>query len=73
MYYPSFGSYLLLDYFLILNYILLAEIKEINEKKRKGGDVLLAVAAGNRRPIVPNVSYVYVDSDIDEDLYQIIK
>jgi len=55
VYYPSFGSYLLLDYFLILNYILLAEIKEINEKKRKGDAVLLAVAAGNRRPIVPNV------------------
>ena len=73
MYYPSFGSYLLLNYFLILNYILLAKIKEINEKKRKGDAVLLAVAAGNRRPIVPNVSYEYVDSDIHEDLYQIIK
>ena len=73
VYYPSFGSYLLLDYFLILNYILLAEIKEIHEKKRKGDAVLLAVAAGNRRPIVPNVSYEYVDSDIHEDLYQIIK
>ncbi|KAG2616955.1 paired amphipathic helix protein Sin3-like 3 isoform X2 [Panicum virgatum] len=53
--------------------VLLAEIKEINEKKRKGDDVLLAVAAGNRRPIVPNVSFEYVDSDIHEDLYQIIK
>ncbi|OEL14399.1 Paired amphipathic helix protein Sin3-like 3, partial [Dichanthelium oligosanthes] len=52
---------------------LLAEIKEINEKKRKGDDVLLAVAAGNRRPIVPNMSFEYVDSDIHEDLYQIIK
>jgi len=51
----------------------LAEIKEINEKKRKGDAVLLAVAAGNRRPIVPNVSYEYVDSDIHADLYQIIK
>jgi len=53
--------------------VLLAEIKEINEKKRKGDDVLLAVAAGNRRPIVPNVSFEYGDSDIHEDLYQIIK
>ncbi|RCV16180.1 hypothetical protein SETIT_3G117100v2 [Setaria italica] len=53
--------------------VLLAEIKEINEKKRKGDDVLLAVAAGNRRPIVPNMSFEYVDSDIHEDLYQIIK
>ena len=51
----------------------MAEIKEINEKKRKGDAVLLAVAAGNRRPIVPNMSFEYVDSDIHEDLYQIIK
>ncbi|CAN6327057.1 unnamed protein product [Urochloa humidicola] len=53
--------------------VLLAEIKEINEKKRKGDDVLLAVAAGNRRPIVPNMSFEYLDSDIHEDLYQIVK
>ncbi|KAG2625202.1 paired amphipathic helix protein Sin3-like 4 isoform X4 [Panicum virgatum] len=53
--------------------VLLSEIKEINENKRKGDDVLLAVAAGNRRPIVPNMSFEYVDSDIHEDLYQIIK
>lgn len=51
----------------------MAEIKEINDKKRKGDDVLLAVAAGNRRPIFPNMSFEYVDSDIHEDLYQIIK
>ncbi|OIV94540.1 hypothetical protein TanjilG_25602 [Lupinus angustifolius] len=42
---------------------LLAEIKEISEKKQKD-DILLAVAAGNRRPILP---------DIHEDLYQLIK
>lgn len=35
--------------------------------------MILAVAAGNRRPIVPNMSFEYVDSDIHEDLYQIIK
>ncbi|XP_008787938.2 paired amphipathic helix protein Sin3-like 4 isoform X1 [Phoenix dactylifera] len=52
---------------------LLSEIKEINEKKRKEDDVLLAIAAGNRRPIVPNMEFEYVDSDIHEDLYQIIK
>ncbi|XP_010936783.1 paired amphipathic helix protein Sin3-like 4 [Elaeis guineensis] len=52
---------------------LLAEIKEISEKKRKEDDVLLAIAAGNRRPIVPNMEFEYVDSDIHEDLYQIIK
>uniref|UniRef100_A0A0D9UVW5 Histone deacetylase interacting domain-containing protein n=1 Tax=Leersia perrieri TaxID=77586 RepID=A0A0D9UVW5_9ORYZ len=43
---------------------LLTEIKEINEKKRKEDDVLLAIAAGNRRPIVPNMSFDYVDSNI---------
>ncbi|KAG8046134.1 hypothetical protein GUJ93_ZPchr0008g12101 [Zizania palustris] len=52
---------------------LLTEIKEINEKKRKEDDVLLAIAAGNRRPIVPNMSFVYVDANIHEDLYKIIK
>ncbi|XP_010255489.1 PREDICTED: paired amphipathic helix protein Sin3-like 4 isoform X2 [Nelumbo nucifera] len=52
---------------------LLAEIKEINEKKRKEDDVLLAIAAGNRRPIIPNLEFEYSDSDIPEDLYQLIK
>ncbi|XP_043812468.1 paired amphipathic helix protein Sin3-like 4 isoform X2 [Manihot esculenta] len=52
---------------------LLAEIKEISEKKRKEDDVLLAFAAGNRRPIVPNLEFEYPDPDIHEDLYQLIK
>uniref|UniRef100_A0A0D9WBP3 Histone deacetylase interacting domain-containing protein n=1 Tax=Leersia perrieri TaxID=77586 RepID=A0A0D9WBP3_9ORYZ len=52
---------------------LLAGIKEINEKKRKEDDLLLTIAAGNRRPVVPNMSFEYVDPDIHEDLYQIIK
>ncbi|KAF8407976.1 hypothetical protein HHK36_007116 [Tetracentron sinense] len=52
---------------------LLSEIREINEKKRKEDDVLLAIAAGNRRPIIPNLEFEYSDSDIHEDLYQLIK
>ncbi|XP_021652207.2 paired amphipathic helix protein Sin3-like 4 isoform X2 [Hevea brasiliensis] len=52
---------------------LLAEIKEISEKKRKEDDVLLAFAAGNRRPIIPNLEFEYPDADIHEDLYQLIK
>ncbi|KAF8399358.1 hypothetical protein HHK36_015223 [Tetracentron sinense] len=52
---------------------LLAEIREINEKKRKEDDVLLAIAAGNRRPIIPNLEFEYSDSDIHEDLYHLIK
>lgn len=52
---------------------LLAEIKEISEKKRKEDDVLLAIAAGSRRPIIPNLEFEYSDPDIHEDLYQLIK
>ncbi|KAF5185154.1 Paired amphipathic helix protein sin3-like [Thalictrum thalictroides] len=52
---------------------LLAEIKEINENKRKEDDVLLAIAAGNRRPIIPNLEYVYSDPEIHENLYEVIK
>ncbi|GAV75319.1 PAH domain-containing protein/Sin3_corepress domain-containing protein [Cephalotus follicularis] len=52
---------------------LLAEIKEISEKKRKEDDVLLAIAAGNRRPIIPNLEFQYPDPDIHDDLYQLIK
>ncbi|XP_043726308.1 paired amphipathic helix protein Sin3-like 4 isoform X4 [Telopea speciosissima] len=52
---------------------LLAEIKEINEKKRKEDDVLLAIAAGNRRPIIPNLEFEYSDPEVHDDLYQLIK
>ncbi|XP_016647559.1 PREDICTED: paired amphipathic helix protein Sin3-like 4 isoform X1 [Prunus mume] len=52
---------------------LLAEIKEISEKKRKEDDVLLSIAAGNRRPIIPNLEFEYPDTEIHEDLYQLIK
>ncbi|KAK4772300.1 hypothetical protein SAY86_014075 [Trapa natans] len=52
---------------------LLAEIKEISEKKRKEDDVLLAIAAGNRRPLTPDLEFEYADPDIHEDLHQLIK
>lgn len=52
---------------------LVAEIKEINENKRNKDDVLLAIAAGNKRPIIPNVEFEYSDPNIHEDLYQVIK
>lgn len=51
----------------------MAEIKEISEKKRKEDDVLLAIAAGNRRPIIPNLEFEFPDPEIHEDLYQLIK
>ncbi|XP_026381727.1 paired amphipathic helix protein Sin3-like 4 isoform X3 [Papaver somniferum] len=50
-----------------------ALIAEINEKKHKEDDVLLAIAAGNRRPIIPNLEFEYSDPDVHEDLYQLIK
>ncbi|KAK6922109.1 Paired amphipathic helix [Dillenia turbinata] len=52
---------------------LLAEIKEISERKHKEDDVLLAIAAGNRRPIIPNLEYDFPDPELHEDLYQLIK
>ncbi|XP_077222252.1 paired amphipathic helix protein Sin3-like 4 [Tasmannia lanceolata] len=52
---------------------LLAEIKEINEKKCKEDDVLLAIAPRNSRSIIPNMEFEYTDFDIHEDLYQVIK
>ncbi|KAK7317569.1 hypothetical protein RJT34_01918 [Clitoria ternatea] len=52
---------------------LLAEIKDISEKKQKDDDILLAIAAGNRQPIIPHMGFVYPDPEIHEDLYQLIK
>ncbi|XP_010692047.2 paired amphipathic helix protein Sin3-like 2 isoform X2 [Beta vulgaris subsp. vulgaris] len=52
---------------------LVAEIKEIKENMQREDDMLLAVAAGNRRPLVPHFDFEYSDSDIHEDLYKIIK
>ncbi|XP_062014596.1 uncharacterized protein LOC133731172 [Rosa rugosa] len=51
---------------------LLAEIKEMSEKKRKEDGVLLAIAAGNRRHIIPNLEFEYPDPDIHEDLTEIL-
>ncbi|CAH9125249.1 unnamed protein product [Cuscuta epithymum] len=52
---------------------LLAEIKEIKEKKQKDNDLLLSIAAGNKHPIIPNLKYEYVDLEIHEDIYKLIK
>ncbi|KAL8150199.1 hypothetical protein V2J09_020007 [Rumex salicifolius] len=52
---------------------LIAEIREISEQNLKDDDVLLAIAAGNRQPIIPHMEFSYVDPDIHEDLYQLIK
>ncbi|CAK9220996.1 unnamed protein product [Sphagnum troendelagicum] len=52
---------------------LLAEIKELNEKKRSEDDYLLATAAGSHRPLLPDLRLEYPDPAIYQDLYQIIK
>lgn len=52
---------------------LLAEIKEISDKKRGEDDALLALAAGNRRTVSSNMSFGYPDPNLHEDLYQLIK
>ena len=52
---------------------LLAEIKESNDKKRREDDTMVAIAAGNRRPLLPDLRYEFSDPSIHEDLYQIIK
>ncbi|KAK4764578.1 hypothetical protein SAY86_025668 [Trapa natans] len=52
---------------------LLGEIKEISEKKRKEDDVLIAIAAGNKCPLTPDLEFEYADPDIHEDLHQLIK
>ncbi|KAK2998671.1 hypothetical protein RJ639_022795, partial [Escallonia herrerae] len=52
---------------------LVAEIKEIKEKQQKEDNVLLAIAAGSRHLISPNLEFEYSDIDVHEDLYKLIK
>lgn len=50
----------------------MAEIKELKEKKQKEDDVLLAIAAGSRQPIVPHLEFEYSDVKVLEDLYKLV-
>jgi paired amphipathic helix protein Sin3a len=52
---------------------LLTEIKEVNERRRREDDTMLAIAAGNRRPLVPDLRYEFEDASIHDDIYEIIK
>ncbi|MCE2055418.1 hypothetical protein HAX54_042548 [Datura stramonium] len=52
---------------------LLAEIKEIKEKKQKEDDMILSISAGSRHPITPNLEFDYTDSELHEDLFKLIK
>uniref|UniRef100_A0A2P2MR97 Paired amphipathic helix protein Sin3-like 2 n=1 Tax=Rhizophora mucronata TaxID=61149 RepID=A0A2P2MR97_RHIMU len=53
--------------------LLVAEIKELKDKKQKEDDILLAFAAGNRQPVVPHMEYEYSDFNIHEDLYKLVQ
>ncbi|KAI3452368.1 hypothetical protein Pfo_009033 [Paulownia fortunei] len=52
---------------------LVAEIKEIKEKRQKEDDVLLSIAAGSRHSIIPNMEFEYADTEVHEDVFRIIK
>ncbi|KAK1374318.1 paired amphipathic helix protein Sin3-like 2 [Heracleum sosnowskyi] len=52
---------------------LVAEIRELKEKRQREDNVLLSIAAGSIHPIVPNIVFTYTDSGIHEDFYKLIK
>ncbi|XP_044469027.1 paired amphipathic helix protein Sin3-like 2 [Mangifera indica] len=52
---------------------LVAEIKELKENKLAEDNVLFAIAAGHRQPVMPHLEFGYSDLSIHEDLYKLIK
>ena len=52
---------------------LVAEIKELKEEKQNEDGVLLAIAAGNRRFVNPNLEFEYSDVSIHDDLYKLVQ
>lgn len=57
----------------ILCAALVAEIKELKEKRQQEDNVLLSVATGCRNLITPHLKFDYSDTDIHEDIYKLIK
>lgn len=51
----------------------MAEIKDLKEIKQKEDDILLAIAAGNRQPVIPHLEFDYSDISIHEDLYKLVQ
>lgn len=51
----------------------MAEIKELKEEKQNEDDALLAIAAGNRRFVNPNLKFEYADVSIHDDLYKLVQ
>ncbi|XP_031274590.1 LOW QUALITY PROTEIN: paired amphipathic helix protein Sin3-like 2 [Pistacia vera] len=52
---------------------LVAEIKELKENKLAEDNVLFAIAAGHRQPVIPHLEYGYSDLSIHEDLYKLVQ
>lgn len=51
----------------------MAEIKELKEEKQNEDGVLLAIAAGNRSFVNPNLVFEYSDLNIHDDLYKLVQ
>ncbi|KAM0058174.1 putative transcription regulator Others family [Helianthus debilis subsp. tardiflorus] len=52
---------------------LVAEIKERKEKTQKDNNLLLSIAAGSRHYITPNLEFEFIDNDIHQDVFKLIK
>eukprot|EP00850_Spirogloea_muscicola_P001162 SM000004S15032 [mRNA] locus=s4:928006:936864:+ [translate_table: standard] len=52
---------------------LLAEIREIAEQRRQEDATMSVIAAGSGRPLLPDLTFEYVDDSIHEDLFKIVK
>lgn len=51
----------------------MAEIKEISKKQQEEDDILLSIATGTRRPVIPNMEFQLPDPDIHVFVYWLIK
>ncbi|XP_071692750.1 paired amphipathic helix protein Sin3-like 2 [Rutidosis leptorrhynchoides] len=52
---------------------LLAEIKEMKEKRQNDDDVLLSIVTGSKHYIVPNLEFEFTDENIHKDLLKLVK
>ncbi|CAA0828461.1 Paired amphipathic helix protein Sin3-like 2 [Striga hermonthica] len=52
---------------------LVAEIKELKDKRQKEDDVLLSIAAGSRHSVITDVEFEYANAEVHEDIFKIIK
>ncbi|GER29438.1 ABC transporter B family member [Striga asiatica] len=52
---------------------LVAEIKELKDKRQKEDDVLLSIAAGRRHSVITDLEFEYANAEVHEDIFKIIK